>query len=130
MDDMAPVRVGMQASVTAPVTESDTAEAGGSGDLPVLATPRLLSWAEEACCDAIAKELTDGATSVGSRFELQHLAPSPVGELITVTATVQYVDGKLVRFDVVASHGDDRIVASGTITRVVVDATRFLRRLK
>lgn len=126
---MAPVRVGMQAGVTARVTKADTAEVARTGDLPVLATSRLLAWAEEASCDAIADELGSGATSVGSRVELQHLAPSPVGELVTVTATVQHVDGKLIRFDVVAAHGDERIVASGTVTRVVVDAARFLHRL-
>jgi fluoroacetyl-CoA thioesterase len=129
MADMAPVRVGLQSSVTEQVTEADTAKAGGSGDVPVLATARLLAWAEEASCNAVAADLAEGTTSVGSRFELQHLAPSPVGELVMVTATVQHVDGKLVRFDVVAAHGDDRIVASGTITRVVVDVARFLRRL-
>jgi fluoroacetyl-CoA thioesterase len=128
MADMAPVRVGQQANVTRQVTEADTAETLGTGDLPVLATSQLLSWAEEASCAAVADVLADGTTTVGSRVELQHLAPSPVGELVTVTATVQYVDGKLLRFDVVAAHGDERIVASGAITRVVVDATRFLRR--
>lgn len=127
---MAPVRVGLHASETYRVTGADTAESIGSGDLPVLGTPRLLAWAEAATCAAIDPELTEGTTSVGSRIDLQHLAPSPVGELVTVTATVQHVDGKLVRFDVVAAHGDERIVASGTITRIVVDAKRFLGRLR
>jgi fluoroacetyl-CoA thioesterase len=129
MAGMAPVRVGLQSSATHQVTEADTAAVLGSGDLPVLGTPRLLAWAEAATCDAIEPELSESATSVGSRIELRHLTPSPVGELVTVTATVQHVDGKLVRFDVVAAHGDERIVASGTITRVVVDSVRFMRRL-
>lgn len=124
-----PVRVGLQASSTHRVTTADTAVSLGSGALDVLATPRLLAWAEAACCTALAPELAEDTTSVGSRAELQHLAPSAVGELVTVTASVQYVDGRLVRFDVVASHGDERIVASGTLTRVVVDAGRFMSRL-
>lgn len=123
------MRVGLQASITEPVTAVDTAEAVGTGDLPVLSTSRLLAWAEEATCAAINPELSGEATSVGSRIELQHLAPSPVGEVVTVTATVQHVDGRLVRFDVIAAHGDERVVASGTVTRVVVDGRRFLRRL-
>jgi fluoroacetyl-CoA thioesterase len=126
---MAQMRVGSQHHLTRQVTSADTAEALGSGDLPVLATPRLLAWAEAATCAAIADGLDEGTTSVGSRVELQHLAPSAVGELVTVTATVQHVDGRLVRFDVVAAHGDERVVAAGTITRVVVNSTRFLRRL-
>jgi fluoroacetyl-CoA thioesterase len=124
------VRVGLQASITRQVGAADTARAMGSGSLPVLGTPRFLAWAEEACCAAIEPALEDGTTSVGSRIELQHLAPSPVGELVTVTATVQHVDGRLIRFDVTAAHGDERVVAAGTITRVVVNAERFLARLR
>lgn len=122
------VRVGLQSSFTRQVTVADTAERVGSGSLPVLATPRLLAWAEEASCAAIDPELEEGTTSVGSRIELQHVAPSPVGELVLVTAVVQYVDGRLVRFEVTAAHGDERVVASGTITRIVVNAKRFLDR--
>jgi fluoroacetyl-CoA thioesterase len=123
------VRVGLQASVTRQVGDADTAASVGSGSLPVLGTPRLLAWAEAASCAAIDPELDDGVTSVGSRIELQHLAPSAVGEKVTVSAVVQHVDGRLVRFDVTAAHADDRVVASGTITRVVVTGTRFLDRL-
>jgi predicted thioesterase len=95
----------------------------------VLATPRLLAWAEEATCAAVDPHLEPGTTSVGSRIELQHLAPSPVGELVSVNAIVQHLDGRLVRFDVTAAHGDERIVATATVTRVVVNAARFLERL-
>ncbi|HEY3005775.1 MAG TPA: hotdog domain-containing protein [Kribbellaceae bacterium] len=112
------------------MSAADTAEALGSGSLAVLGTPRLLAWAEEASCAAIEPALDDGATSVGSRIELQHVAPSPVGELLTVTAVVQHVDGRLVRFDITAAHGDERVVAAGTITRVIVNADRFLSRLR
>lgn len=124
------LRVGITATLTKPVEPGDTAEAVGSGSLPVLATPRLLAWAEEATCAAIDAGLPAGTTSVGSRVELQHLAPSAVGELVTITAVVQHIDNRLVRFDVTAAHGDERIVASATITRVVVNAERFLDRLK
>jgi fluoroacetyl-CoA thioesterase len=123
------LRVGLQAILTRQVTASDTARAVGSGSLPVLATPRLLAWAEEATCAAVDPHLEPGTTSVGSRIELQHLAPSPVGELVSVNAIVQHLDGRLVRFDVTAAHGDERIVATATVTRVVVNAARFLERL-
>jgi fluoroacetyl-CoA thioesterase len=123
------LRVGLHVSLTRQVTASDTATAVGSGSLPVLATPRLLAWAEEATCAAVDPHLEPGTTSVGSRIELQHLAPSPVGELVTISAIVQHLDGRLVRFDVTAAHGDERIVATATVTRVVVNAARFLERL-
>jgi fluoroacetyl-CoA thioesterase len=112
------------------VTEADTAAAVGSGSLPVLGTPRMLAWCEAATCAAIEPALGDGETSVGTRVQLEHLAASPVGAELEVTATTAYVDGRLHRFSVAARHtGDGRVVASGEVTRVVVDAERFMARI-
>lgn len=112
------------------VTDADTAVALGSGSVPVLATPRLLAWCEAATCSAIEPVLGPGSTSVGTRVELEHLAASPVGQELVVTASTAYVDGRLRRFEVAARHADDgKLVGSGQVTRVVVDAERFLERL-
>jgi predicted thioesterase len=110
------------------VTEDDTAVAVGSGSLPVLGTPRLLAWCEAVTCAAIDPTLEEGRTSVGTRVTLEHLAASPVGAEITVSASSSYVDGRLVRFTVAAREGA-KLVGNGEVTRVVVDAERFLSRL-
>ena len=124
----------MEATLTFTVTEGDTAAAVGSGSLPVLGTPRLLAWCEAATCAAIDASLGAGETSVGTRVQLEHLAASPVGQQVVVTATSSYADGRLHRFSVQARHlGDDgkagKVVGTGEVTRVVVDAERFLSRL-
>jgi fluoroacetyl-CoA thioesterase len=108
------------------VSGDDTAVAVGSGSLPVLGTPVLLAWCEATTCAAL--DLPDGSTSVGTRVSLEHLAASPVGAGVSVTATVAYVDGRLVRFTVEARMGD-KLVGTGEITRVIVDAERFMSRL-
>ncbi len=121
----------LEATLHFVVTDDDTALALGSGDLLVLATPRLLAWAEAATCAAIAPVLDPGATSVGTRVSLEHLAPSAVGQEVAVTASAAYADGRLHRFTVGARHvgGDRRQVGAGEVTRVVVDAERFTARL-
>jgi len=126
--------VEQQATLTFTVTDADTAEAVGSGSLPVLGTPRVLAWCEAATCAAIEPALPEGATSVGTRVSLEHLAASPIGAVVEVTATSVYVDGRLHRFSVAARHAggtakDAKVVASGEVTRVVVDSDRFLSRL-
>jgi len=123
-----------EATLTFTVTDDDTAIAVGSGSLPVLGTPRLLAWCEAATCAAIEADLPEGATSVGTRVALEHLAASPVGARVEVTASTTYVDGRLHRFTVSARHftedGDDgKAVGSGEVTRVVVDAARFMDRV-
>jgi fluoroacetyl-CoA thioesterase len=126
------MRVGDSATVRFTVTEQDTAAALGSGDLPVLGTPRLLAWCEAATCAAVEDSLESSRTTVGTRVQLDHMGASPVGAEVIVVATVVYVDGRLVRFEVVARHADDaddRVVGHGEVTRVVVDRERFLSRL-
>jgi fluoroacetyl-CoA thioesterase len=124
------METGQAATLQFEVTEADTAAAVGSGDLPVLGTPRLLAWCEAATCAAIAETLEPSRTSVGTRVSLEHLVASPVGERVEVQASVAYVDGRLVRFSVAASHvSDGKVVGTGEVTRVVVDRERFLSRV-
>jgi len=121
----------LTATLTFTVTDADTAAAVGSGSLPVLGTPRLLAWMEAATCAAIEPALPEGSTSVGTRVSLEHLAASAVGQDVEVAASSAYVDGRLHRFTVSARHlgGDGKVVGSAEVTRVVVDAERFLGRL-
>ena len=119
-----------RSSLTFTVTGADTAEAMGSGSLPVLATPRLLAWCEAATCAALESGLGEGETSVGTRVELQHSRGSRVGTRIEVTASAVFQDGRLHRLSVVAREADGGpVVGTGEITRVLVDAQRFLDRL-
>jgi fluoroacetyl-CoA thioesterase len=116
-------------TLTFTVTDDDTAIALGSGSLPVLGTPRLLAWCEAATCAAVEVDLADGETSVGTRVEIEHTRASVVGTRIEVTATPVFSDGRLRRFSVSARQDDGRVVGTGEVTRVVVDAERFLGRL-
>ena len=130
---MTGVRVGLEAAVSFDVTDADTAMALGSGDVPVLATPRLLAWLEAASVACLAAYVQPGSTSVGTRVEVEHVAASPVGARVVARASVSYVDGRLVRFEAAAEHqvgdGPPTVIATGRITRVVVDRDRFLARL-
>jgi len=118
-----------EARLTFTVTSEDTARAVGSGSLEVLGTPRLLGWCEAATCAAIEDDLGDGETSVGTRVALEHSAASALGASIEVLASLVYTDGRLRRFSVAAREGG-KVVGTGEITRVVVDADRFLERLQ
>jgi predicted thioesterase len=119
-----------EAAMSFTVGTDDTAAALGSGSLPVLATPRLLAWCEAVTCAAVEPSLGAGETSVGTRVELEHTRATPVGGSVEVTATIVHADGRLYRFSVLAREADSgRVVGSGEITRVVVDAARFLGRV-
>jgi fluoroacetyl-CoA thioesterase len=125
--------VGLTATVSTTVTEADTAIALGSGDVPVLGTPRLLALAEAATVAALAPHFAAESagsggpprrTSVGTRVELDHRAATPLGRHVTVTARLASVTGRRLTFDIVAHEGPDRI-AEGRVERIVVDRDRF-----
>jgi fluoroacetyl-CoA thioesterase len=118
---------GRAAKVVLEVGSGDTAVALRSGEVPVLATPRLIALCEEASLEALAGVLPPGRTTVGMRVQLDHLAPTAVGHSITAEATLEKVEGRRLTFTVSAS--DDRgLVAAGRVTRVVVDIDQFLQK--
>jgi fluoroacetyl-CoA thioesterase len=111
------------------VERSDTAQRVGSGDLPVLATPRLLAFVEEACFACVAGLLSDELTTVGTRVVLDHRAPSANGALVTIRVRLDAVKGRHLAFSFEASHRDGTVVAAGEHHRVVVNREAFLSGL-
>jgi predicted thioesterase len=99
----------------------------GSGDVAVLATPRLVALVEAAAVDALRGALEPGSTSVGTGVEIDHIAATPVGGEVQAEAVLETVNGRHLRFSVRAwdQRGD---VARGVLHRAVVDRERFLRR--
>jgi fluoroacetyl-CoA thioesterase len=124
-----PVEAGLCAEVELTVTAADTARAMHSGDVEVLATPRVVALCEEASCAALSGRLEVGETSVGTRIELSHLAPIAVGSTVRASATLEKNEGRRLIFNVTVSDASG-LVAAGKITRVVVNEKEFLSRLR
>lgn len=109
------------------MSEDDTADALGSGDVPMLGTPRIVALAEEATCNALVGNLEDGQTSVGMRVELTHLIPVRVGRTVRAEAHLDRVEGRRLSFTVSVTN-DQGLVAAGKVTRVIVVRERFLEK--
>lgn len=118
------IEIGRTADVTLVVGDGDTAIAYGSGDVPVLATPRVLALAEQAAVAALGEDLGEGQTSVGVHAELHHVKATKLDAAVTATAEVLAVAGRRVTFEFRVTEGDDA-VAYGTHQRVIVDRSRF-----
>jgi fluoroacetyl-CoA thioesterase len=116
---------GSEASISFRVDDGSTASAIGSGDVPVLGTPKVVALVEEAAVAAVAGSLPDGTTTVGTKISLDHLAPTAVGETVEACATVIAADERTVSFAVVVVEGSTTI-ARGTHTRAIVNKARFL----
>jgi len=110
------------------VTEQDTAQVLGSGDMPVLATPRLINWIERAAFGTAAENLEPGQTTVGTRVKVEHIKAAPIGTTVHVKSSRPVSDGRRLIFHVRVLDDSGEEVAVGEVQRAVIDRERFLRR--
>jgi fluoroacetyl-CoA thioesterase len=119
--------VGAVTRVELTVTDADTAQAVGSGDVPVLGTPRVLALAEAATVGATASRLPPGYTTVGTRVELEHRVATPIGGKVVAEARLSKADGRKLVFEIIVRDAR-QVVAEGRVERVIVDRRRFLSK--
>src|SRR5579862_2622796 len=102
---------------------------GQNGPPPVLSTPWLIWFLEHAALDAALPFLEPGEITVGTRVEVDHLAPTPVGIQVTCTARIVHSDGPVISFQLEAVDGHETI-ARGFHKRRVVKIERFAERVQ
>jgi predicted thioesterase len=124
-----PLQTGLSGAVVLTVGDDDTAIAMHSGDVPVLATPRVVALVEEASVIAISGHLPPGHTTVGVRVQLDHVAPTAVGQDVRAEAQLEKIDGRRLVFTVAVTDGHG-LAAAGKVTRVLVEIDRFLEKAR
>ncbi len=110
------------------VPTEHTADALGNTGVHVLATPMLGLYCEMACHVAIRDDFAPGQSSVGTHLDIHHLAATPVGEEVTVTATITEIDRRRIVFAVVGVDSRGPVVR-GLHERFLVDLEAFLAKL-
>jgi len=95
---------------------------------PVFATPVMIMVMENAALNAIKPFLDHGESAVGTRIDVRHVAPTPLGATVVGHAKVTRTEGRLIEFSVVARDQQEEI-GSGIHERVVVDLARLAKRL-
>ncbi len=123
------IQIGTKCQVDQVVAPELTAAAAGSGALPVFGTPFMAAMMENAALTALQTFLEEGQGSVGTRLEISHDAPTPVGMRVWAEAEIVSVseNGKMVDFAVRA--WDERgPIGHGAHTRAVVANERFLNK--
>jgi predicted thioesterase len=118
------LRIGLEGEASRRVEHADTAVALGSGDVQVFGTPALVALMEAAAIDALEGALPDGTTSVGTRIEVDHLAPSKVGAKVRATARLTETGKRALLFECEA-HDGDTLIGRGLHRRVLVDRAGF-----
>jgi len=120
--------VGMRGEARLVVGEGETAAAFGAGGVRVLGTPVMIGLMENAAWRLVQPELAEGETTVGVRVDVKHLAATPVGDTVTVTAELVEIDGRRLVFHVEA-RDSRQLIGEGTHERARVVLERFMARL-
>ena len=100
----------------------------GSGDVKVLATPMMIALMEAAALDAVRDYLDAGWTTVGSRVDVEHLRPTPLGARVTAEAVLVRREDRLLEFAVQAWDGMG-VIGQGTHRRHLIDIEKFMASL-
>jgi len=123
------LKTGLSIEKTITVKPEQTAFHVGSGDLRVFATPEMVWLLESVCTELLADYLDEGETSVGVVVNVRHLAPTPIGMQVTVSAELTKIDGNQISFRV-SLHDELEKIGEAEHTRAVINADRFLKRVE
>ena len=126
---MRPVPTGARGSFTMVVTAEHLANRFKDATLPpVLATPVMIMAMENAALEAVKPYFEAGESAVGTRVDVVHLAPTPIGRRIVAHAEVTGSNGRQIEFQVNALDGEEEI-GRGTHGRAVINLAKFTQRL-
>lgn len=115
---------GIHGEQSVAVTNENTAKTMGSGTLDVFATPALVALAEKTCWMSVAEALDEGCGTVGTKLELEHTAPTPVGMTVTCESELVAVEGRKLVFKV-SLRDEKGPVGGGTHERFVINNAKF-----
>ena len=121
--------IGTKCRLETAVTAELTAAHVGSGALPVFGTPYMCALMENAAMYCLQQFLEEGLGSVGTRLDITHDAPTPVGMKVWAEAEITGVseNGKMVDFAVKA-WDEAGPIGAGTHTRAIIKNEKFLAR--
>lgn len=123
------ISIGLTYTSSTMVTDKNSADAMGSGSMPVLATPAMIALMENAAMMAVADVLPEGCVTVGSAVNVEHIRPTGVGTSVSATAHLVAVDGRKLTFEVVAVDVGGTI-GKGTHVRYIVDSAKFMAKIQ
>ena len=95
--------------------------------LEVTATPALAALVEKACWQSVAPELDPGCGTVGTKLELAHNAPTPVGMMVRCESELTAVDGRKLTFSAVM-YDDAGEVGRATHERFIIQNEKFQKK--
>jgi fluoroacetyl-CoA thioesterase len=123
------LKLGLKATVESVVPHEWTIAIYNERLPAVLSTPAMIGMMETAAAHAVWPRLPEGAISVGTRIEVDHLKAAPEGAKVKAKARLVKIDGRFLVFEVEARSGR-HVLGSGRVFRAVVTPGIFMEKAK
>ncbi len=110
------------------VEDKHTAKSICSGCLDVFASPIMFTLMEEVSFLCVEEKLGN-YTTVGIKLSSSHIAATPVGMKVKISATLVEIDGRRLVFDVLA-RDEKEIIGKGKHERFIIDPDKFMKKVE
>lgn len=108
-------------------TEERSAEAIGTGNVPVYATVMMVGLMEKTCLESVLPYLEPGQDTVGTRVDVSHCKATPVGMKVRCESELVEIDPRRLVFRV-AAYDEQGLIGEGTHERFIIDKERFIQK--
>jgi len=121
------VETGIKGHQETIVTEANIAANVGSGKVTVFATPMMVALIEKAALLSVEPVLSEGQTTVGTKLDVTHSSPTPIGMKVWAETEVIEVDRRRIVFSVKA-FDEAGLIGEGTHERFIINLTDFQKK--
>lgn len=121
------IELGLKGRAETVVTPQNTADAVGSGLVPVFATPYLIALMENAASVSLLPYLAPDEGTVGTRLDVTHSSATPIGMKVWAESTLTAQEGKKLTFEV-AAYDEAGEIGRGVHERFIIKPERFLAK--
>jgi fluoroacetyl-CoA thioesterase len=123
------LHIGIEGHSEIIVKIEDTAASYGSGLIEVFATPAMIGLMESTAQLSIQSFLDEGFITLGTEVNIKHLKATPVGMNVRCETKLISIEGKKLVFEV-SAFDEVAMIGNGTHSRYIVDAEKFMAKLK
>lgn len=94
-------------------------------EVDVFSTPAMIGLMERTCVDLTEPYLDENEQTVGIHVDVYHLAPTKIGQSITVTAELTEVKDHKLRYSLSATNDEGVKIGAGNHRRAIINTKRF-----
>jgi len=91
----------------------------------VFSTPAMIGLMERTCVDLTEPYLDENEQTVGIHVDVRHMAPTKIGQSVTVTAELLEVKANKLRYAVSATNDQGAKIGEGLHRRALINTGRF-----